>query len=148
MKNCFLFGHSDAPEEIRQKIEAAVERLYRMQDVRLFYVGGYGAFDRMAASAVKSAKGKYPDIELFFVTPYHPAERPCEQQPGFDGIFYPPLKNVPRQYAIVKANRYMVATSDAIICYVWHGASNTQKLLEYARRREKKGLIYIENLIS
>ena len=127
MKSCFLFGHSNAPEEVRQKIEAAVERLYREQDVRLLYVGGYGTFDRLAASAVKSAKEKFPDIELFFVTPYHPAERPCELPLGFDGIFYPPLENVPRQYAIVRANRYMVATSDAIICYVWHGASNTQK---------------------
>ena len=148
MKSCFLFGHSDAPEEIQQKIEAAVERIYRERNVRLCYVGGYGAFDRMAASAVKSAKGKFPDMELFFVTPYHPAERSCELQPGFDGTFYPPLENVPRQYAIVKGNRYMVAISDAIICYVWHGASNTQKLLEYAKRREKKGLVYIENLIS
>lgn len=148
MKSCFLFGHSDTPEEVRQRIEAAVERLYREQDVRLFYVGGYGAFDRLAASAVKSVKGKIPEVELYFVTPYHPTERPCELPPGFDGIFYPPLENVPRQYAIVRANRYMIATSDAIICYVWHGASNTQKLLEYARRREKKEGIHIENLIS
>lgn len=148
MKSCFLFGHSDAPEEVRQKIEASVERLYRERDVRLFYVGGYGTFDRLAASAVKSVKRKFPDIELFFVTPYHPAERPCELPLGFDGIFYPPLENVPRQYAIVRANRYMAATSDAIICYVWHGASNTQKLLEYAKRREKRESIYIDNLIS
>ena len=41
--------------------------------------------------------------------PYHPAERPVETPPGFDGTFYPPgIESVPRRYAIVRANRYMV----------------------------------------
>ena len=37
-------------------------------------------------------------------------------------------------------------TSDWLITYVRHGASNSRKLLEYAQRREKKGLIQIINL--
>lgn len=146
MKSCFLFGHADAPNEIMERIERTVDRFYQELGIRQFYVGGYGAFDRMVASAVKVAKRKYGDISLFLVTPYHPAERPIELTPGFDGTFYPPLEDLPRRYAIVRANRYMVETSDAVICYVWHGASNTQKLLAYAQRREKKGLIQIENL--
>ena len=40
----------------------------------------------------------------------------------------------------------MVDTSDWLIAYVRHGASNSRKLLEYAQRREKKGLIQIINL--
>ena len=40
----------------------------------------------------------------------------------------------------------MVDTSDWLVCYVWHTASNSKNLLEYARRREKKGWIRIENL--
>ena len=63
---------------------------------------------------------------------------------GFDGSFYPPLEGTPRQYTIVKANRYMVNTADAMICYVCH-IGNTRNLLEYAQRRKKDG-VRIENV--
>ena len=66
---------------------------------------------------------------------------------GFDGTYYPEgLEKVPKQYAIVRANKIMVNTSDWLVCYVRHGASNSRNLLEYAQRREKKGLIQIQNL--
>ena len=60
MKSCFLFGHRDAPSEIRTRMEEAVERHYQEYGIRQFYVGGYGAFDSMAASAVKDAKMRLP----------------------------------------------------------------------------------------
>ena len=40
----------------------------------------------------------------------------------------------------------MVHTCDWLVCYVRHGASNSRNLLEYAQRREKKGLIQIINI--
>ena len=145
MKSCFLFGHSDAPQEIQSAIEAAVERQYRNHDIRQYYVGAYGSFDRMAASALKAVKKRYQDISLYLLLPYHPAERPMETPEGFDSTFYPPLEKVPRRYAIVRANRYMIETCDSIICYVNH-IGNTRTLLEYARRRAKKGELSVENL--
>lgn len=112
-----------------------------------FYVGGYGGFDRIAGTAVKQAKRHHPDIVLNLVLPYHPAERPIEVPPGYDGTYYPEgLENVPRQYAIVRANRIMVDTSDWLPAYVRHGASNSRSVLEYAQRREKKGFIQVINL--
>ena len=145
MKSCFLFGHSDAPQEIQSAIEAAVERQYRNHDIRQYYVGAYGSFDRMAASALKAVKKRYQNISLYLLLPYHPAERPVETPEGFDGTFYPPLEKVPRRYAIVRANRYMTATCDSVICYVHH-IGNTRTLLEYAQRRAKKGALSLENL--
>ena len=145
MKSCFLFGHSDTPQEIQSAIEAAVERQYRNHDIRQYYVGAYGSFDRMAASALKAVKKRYQDISLYLLLPYHPAERPMETPEGFDSTFYPPLEKVPRRYAIVRANRYMIETCDSIICYVNH-LVNTRTLLEYARRRAKKGELSVENL--
>ena len=112
-----------------------------------FYVGGYGAFDRIAAAAVKQVKQRYPEITLMLVLPYHPAERPVETPYGFDGTYYPEgMETVPRKFAIVQANKRMVDNVDWLIAYVRHGASNSRKLLEYAQRREKKGLIHIINL--
>ena len=61
--------------------------------------------------------------------------------------FYPPgMEKVPKRFAIVRANRYMVAHCDYLIAYVWHTASNARELLEYAQRLEKRGRIHTENL--
>ena len=145
MKSCFLFGHKDTPFEIRTRIEEAVERHYQQYDIRQFYVGGYGTFDALAASAVKAVKKRHNDMELYLLIPYHPAQRPVAVPEGFDNTFYPPLEHVPRRYAIVKANRYMVETCDTIICYVRH-IGNTRTLLEYAQRWKGERLSCIENL--
>lgn len=147
MKSCFFIGHREADEKILPKLVDTVRKLITKENVRCFYVGGYGGFDRIAASAVKSVKRDYLDISLMLVLPYHPAERPIETPYGFDGTYYPEgLEGTPKRYAITRANRLVLDSSDWLICYVKHGASNAQKLYEYAKRREKKGLIQIENL--
>lgn len=109
MKSCFFIGHREASEEIFPELAEAVERHIVDYGVTEFIVGNYGGFDRMAARAVISAKALYPGITLLLLLSYHPAERPIETPPGFDGTFYPPgMESVPRRYAIVRANRYMI----------------------------------------
>ena len=147
MKSCFFIGHRETDEKILPKLVDTVRRLIAEENVCCFYVGGYGGFDRIAATAVKCVKQDYPGISLMLVLPYHPAERPVETPYGFDGTYYPEgLEGTPRRYAITRANRLVLDSSDWLICYVQHGASNAQKLYEYAKRREKKGLVQIENL--
>ena len=146
-KSCFFIGHREADERILSRLQETVERLIVEQKVGYFYVGSYGGFDRLAAHAVMDIKQRYPDITLMLLLPYHPEARPVNLPEGFDGSYYPEgMENVPRRYAIVRANKLMVDASDWLICYVWHTASNSRNLLEYARRREKKGWIQIENL--
>ena len=146
-KSCFFIGHREADERLLPRLELTIERLIAEENVRYFYVGGYGGFDRIAAAVVKRAKQKCPDITLMLVLPYHPAERPTEAPAGFDGTYHPEgLENTPRRYAIVRTNRIMVDTCDWLVCYVCHGASNSRNLLEYARRREKQGLLQIINI--
>ena len=147
MKSCFFIGHREADERLLPRLELVIERLIRDENVRYFYVGGYGGFDRIATTAVKRAKQKYPDITLMLVLPYHPAERAVSTLNGFDGTYHPEgLENMPRRYAIVRTNQIMVDTCDWLVCYVRHGASNSRNLLEYAQRREAKGLIQIINI--
>ena len=53
--------------------------------------------------------------------------------------------NVPRQFAIIRANKYMIDTADTIICYVKH-VGNSRNLLKNAQRRQKKEGTVIENV--
>lgn len=146
-KVCFMFGHATTPYDAVNLIEAAAERQYQEQGIRTFIVGNRGNFDSYAATAIKRLKRKYDDISLLLLLAYHPAERTVHLTEGFDNSYYPPLESVPRQYAIVRANKYMVDTADSIICYVNH-IGNTKKLLEQAERRQKKENILIENVAT
>ena len=147
MKSCFFIGHREANEQLLPRLKLTIDSLITEENVRYFYVGGYGGFDRIAASAVKHAKQKHPDIILMLVLPYHPAERSINIPNGFDGTYHPEgLTHTPKRYAIVRTNMVMIDTCDYLVCYVNHGASNSRNLLEYAQRRATKGLIQIKNL--
>lgn len=143
-KSCFFIGHREAGPEILPTLEDAIEKHISEYGVTEFIVGHYGGFDRLAARVVISAKKCHPEVRLLMLIPYHPAERPIETPPGFDGTFYPPgMESVPRRYAIVRANRYMIDHADYLIAYVWHPASNSQRLVENALKREVKGQIVV-----
>ena len=142
MKSCFLIGHRETPATILPELETAVEQHIVQHNVQIFYVGNYGAFDRLAAQAVMTAKARHPDVALILLLPYHPEERPVVLPRGFDGTHYPEgMECVPRRAAIVRANRSMVERVDYLIAYAWHPASNARNLLEYAKIRAEKGLI-------
>ena len=67
----------------------------------------------------------------------------------YGSTFYPPgMESVPRKVAIVRANRYVVDHVDYLISYAWHPASNARELVEYAKRREKKGSLFITLIMS
>ena len=136
MKSCFFIGHREADERLLPILTAAIERLITEEQVSFFYVGGYGGFDRIAATAVKRMKLHHPEITLMLVLPYHPGERSIETPYGFDGTYYPEgLEKVPRRYAIVRANEIMARQSDWLVSYVRHGASNSRRILEYAQKQ-------------
>ena len=145
MKSCVMFGHHDTPQEMLEKIKCAVEEIYLKHGIGIFYVGGYGSFDYLAGAAVKSVKKQFPDIKLYLLIPYHPAVKPVALLDGYDGSYYPPLEKVPRRYAIVKANQYMVKCCDAVICYARY-PGNSKALLEYAKKREIDERLIIKNI--
>ena len=93
MRSCFFIGHREASEEIFSALTEAVERHIVDYGVTEFIVGNYGGFDRMAARAVISAKVLHPETTLLLLIPYHPAERPIETPPGFDGTSTHPAWN-------------------------------------------------------
>ena len=141
---CFFIGHRDAPENLRPLLSEAVERHIMQYGVTEFIVGHYGRFDAMAASAVRASKQQHPEISLVLLLPYYPYPNDTE---GYDATFYPPdMESVPKPFAIVRANEYMIRSADYLICYDRGQIGKTRDYVAFARKREQKGLIHIENL--
>lgn len=144
MPSCFFIGHRNAPETLRPLLDAAVERHIAEYGVTEFVAGHYGRFDYMAAAAVRTAKTRHPDITLVLLLPYYPFPYDTE---GYDSTYYPEgMEDVPKPFAIVRANEYMIRTSDYLICYDRGQIGKTRDFVELARKRERKGLIHVENL--
>lgn len=104
-----------------------------------FYLGGYGAFDGLAAAAVRKQKKIYPHIELILVLAYLDREIDASR---YDSTTYPPLEKVPRRYAIVRRNEWMVSVSDVVISGVLHSWGGAARTLEFAQRKNKVVLQY------
>ena len=146
-KSCFFIGHREAPASLLPSLIEAIEQHIVDFGVTEFLVGHYGNFDKLAAQAVIAAKARHPEITLLLVLPYHPAERPVQAPTGFDSTYYPPgMENVPRRFAITRANQYLVDHTDYLIAFVTHPASNAAKLLSRAEIRARKGQLRITNL--
>ena len=104
-----------------------------------FYLGGYGAFDGLAAAAVRKQKESYPHIDLVLVLAYFDREIDASR---YDGTTYPPLEKVPRRYAILRRNEWMVSVSDVVISGVLHSWGGAARTLEFAQRKNKVVLQY------
>ena len=110
-----------------------------------FYLGGYGAFDGLAAAAVRKQKERYPHIELVLVLAYLDREIDASR---YDSTTYPPLEKVPLRYAIVRRNEWMVRESDVVISGVLHSWGGAAKTLEFAQRKKKVVLQYPAQVIG
>ncbi len=101
---------------------------------KIFYLGGYGDFDRLAAVAVRRQKSVYPDIESVLVLPYLNRKFDAD---AYDSPTYPPLEKVPPRYAIVRRNQWMICESDVVISGITHSWGGAAKTLDYAKSKGK-----------
>ena len=53
------------------------------------------------------------------------------------------MEAVPKPYAIVRANQYMLRHSEYLICYCRGYPGNTRALVETALRRQAAGLLSV-----
>lgn len=138
MTSCFFLGHRDTPLSILPQIRTAIEYHILTHGVTIFYVGHYGAFDRMVTQALTEMKTRFPHIHLYRVIPYHPSVRAVAVPPLFDGTYYPPqMEHVPPRYAIIHANRAMIDHANYIIAYCVHSLGNTHSFIRYANQKGK-----------
>lgn len=137
-------GHAELanPDAVRVWLAVTVDFLIS-QGAVTFYLGGYGAFDRVAASVVREKKRQHPHIESVLVLPYLDREMDAS---GYDTTVYPPLESVPRRFAISKRNEWMVDAADLVVAYVTHDWGGAAKTLAYAKRKEKRIIIFPERV--
>lgn len=136
-------GHSDVYEmdQVREWLLTQIERTILI-GADEFLLGGYGAFDNMAAGVVRGLKAQYPHIQATLVLPYLDQKVDAA---GYDGTVYPPLETVPKRYAIVHRNRWMVEKADVVIAYVTHSWGGAAETLRHAKRRKKTIILFNEH---
>lgn len=128
-------GHSAVyqPETLKKPLYNTIENLIS-EGCTKFYLGGYGDFDNLAASAVRELKHVYPFIESILIIAYPDVKADAAL---YDSSLHPPLENVPKRFAISRRNRWMVGQADVLIAYVEHDWGGAAKILAYA---QSKGL--------
>lgn len=133
-------GHSELPhnEAVRIWLEDVVASLIS-EGAREIYLGGYGAFDRLAASVLREKKKTREDLKLVMVLPYL---NDRVDTFGYDYIVYPPLEAVPSRFAISKRNEWMVQKAAVVVAYVTRGWGSAAKALDYARRIRKRVILF------
>ncbi len=115
-----------------------IVRTLILQGANTFLLGGYGAFDLLAARVVRDLKAEFPSIESTLVIAYLTTDN---DPLLYDNTLYPPLENVPFRYAISHRNRWMVEQSDIVVAFVKHSWGGAVTTLNYAKR---KGKVIIE----
>ena len=137
MKKVTFCGHRDLigeeKNELRQRLYSVLETLI-VEGAEEFLLGGYGSFDLLSASVLRELKTKYPHIRSVLVLAYL-NQRYDEKL--YDETEYPPLEEVPKPFAILKRNQYMVEKADALISFVRFHLGGAAKTLEYARKKKK-----------
>ena len=133
-------GHAEIAQadEVRRWLLHTTEALI-LDGADIFYFGGYGAFDRLAAAVVRELKKTYRHIQLVLVLAYLQRN---EYAAGYDSTLYPALERVPPRFAISKRNERMVEMADVVVAYVIHDRGGAARTLAYAERKRKAIFCY------
>lgn len=136
---CCFFGHRRLADFVIPLLQEQVEKLILDCGVKQFYVGGCGDFDSYATTVVRRLKKKYSDIKIFLIPAYfYVIERDKIYIANhYDGTIFPDIENVPKRFAIVRRNYWMVEQCKYVISYVeftWGGADHA---VRYAKRKKR-----------
>ena len=133
-------GHSNClfSDEEKEKLKQLLIKEIRKNPTCKFYLGGYGDFDSLCLRTLRKLKTDFPDIELLFITPYLDKNYSKLEfaKYHYDDVIFPPLESVPRKFAILKRNEWMVDSADIVIAYVKYSWGGAAKTLEYAKRKK------------
>ena len=135
-------GHSNClfSDEEKEKLKQLLIKETRKNPTCKFYLGGYGDFDSLCLRTLRELKTDLPNIELLFITPYLDKNYSKLELAKYyyDDIIFPPIESVPRKFAILKRNEWMVDSANLVIAYVKYSWGGAAKTLEYAKRKKKQ----------
>lgn len=134
-------GHSDYTSKLQDEKDLfnLIEKVSQGNKVD-FYLGGYGNFDKFALKCAKKYKEKYQNTKIIFITPYVDNwlnSRKDIIYKNYDEIIYPEIENVPKKFAILKRNEWMIKKADYLFAYVNLHFGGAYKTLFYAHTNKK-----------
>lgn len=138
MTACTFFGHRDCPDAVLPNLRTAVFDLIEKQSVDCFYVGNQGNFDRLALRILREAKTAYPHIRYAVVLAYMPSEDGPAQLAADETLFPEGIEAVPKRFAILWRNRWMIDYADYVICYTTHTWGGAAQFVSEAKRKQRK----------
>ncbi len=142
-KSCCFAGHSQISEDndiIKNQIKETLRSIAQTADIVYCYVGNYGDFDNIVATAIYELKEECNKFRAYLVIPYlNKAENKIgnSKLKWFDEVFIPNIPlNTPPRLKIIKTNQYMVDKSDYLICYIKYSFGGAAKTFDYAKRKK------------
>ena len=140
-------GHSTFREEpeVKEEFLKILEEKISGEDV-IFYLGGYGNFDKICFDLLSKLKSKYTNIKRVFITPYlYNYDKLKSLSKIYDETMYPPIETAPPKFAIDRRNRWMIENSDMLICYITHTFGGAYKTYKYALNKNIKIINIFQN---
>lgn len=135
-------GHSNClfNDDIKKQLKTILGNKIIKNPTCKFYLGGYGDFDELCLRTLRELKHDFHTIEILFITPYLDKNYSKLEfaKNHYDDIIFPPIESVPRKFAILKRNEWMVEQADLVIAYVMYSWGGAAKTLEYAKRKKKR----------
>ena len=129
-----IYDRNEVEPWLTQTIQALID-----EGADCFYLGHYGAFDRLAAWVLGTFKKKYPHIRIVLALAYRNRAYDAYL---YDETIYPLFDNKSRNYNILRCNEWMVRQSDVIVAYVLYGWGGAAKTLDYALAKNKRVIDY------
>ena len=130
---CTFFGHRDCTDDIIDSLKATIIDFIENKGVSTFLVGNNGNFDRLVIKALTKCKDTFPHIDYCVVLAYLPKNKCFD----YHTIYPEGLENVPKKYAILKRNEWIIKNSDFVVAYITHPTGGAYKALKYAEKLDK-----------
>ena len=139
MAVCTFFGHHDCPNSILSNLKATLIDLIEHHGVDTFYVGNHGAFDTMAWTVLSELRLIYSHIHCTMVLAYMPLHDDCSWKAHdyIDTILPEGIETVPKRYAIIWRNKWMLQQADYVVTYVVHHVGGASRFEDRAKRQGK-----------
>ena len=132
---CTFFGHRNCPSSICDSLKKVIADLIINENATRFYVGNNGNFDILVFHILEELKKEYPHIRYEIVLAYIPTTKSTAKLPNTilpDGI-----ENIPKRFAILYRNKWMITHSDAVIAYVRKTYGGAYDFFEFAKKKNK-----------
>lgn len=145
MRTVFIGHRKVLAKDIEARLVTAIQTEIERGSTA-FTMGTHGEFDKLALSACRSMRNRYPDIEIeVVITSLNSIKKDSELDSGpFDDVktVMFDIEEIHYKRQITLSNRKMIDACDTLICYVDESAyrSGAKAAMRYAK---KKGLTII-----